>query len=152
MANRFVFEGMQEFREALRNLPMDLRNEGTVIVERAANNAMRETFQAYPISMGRKRRGRFIPGGQLRKGLRIAYESSPFGARAVVRNTAPHAFIFENGTEMRETAQGWKRGSARPGRIFVPIMIKHRRRMNSELIGLLRRAGLIVISDGDLGH
>lgn len=150
--NRFVFEGMAQFREELRKLPMDLRNEGTVIVEGAAKAAMAETFEKYPISRGRKRRGRFIPGGQLRKGLRIQYEPSPYGARAVVVNKAPHAYIFENGTEMRETATGAKRGAARPGRVFIPTMIKYRRQMNQQLMALLRRAGLIVSSDGDLGH
>lgn len=149
--NRFVFEGMQKFREQLRNLPFELRNEGTRIVEGSANAAMEEIRAKYPITAGRKVRGRFIPGGQLRKGLRIKYETSDFGARAVLINSAPHAYIFENGTELRETAEGWKRGSARPGRVFVPIAIKHRRRMNRELMRLLERAGLRVTSDGDLG-
>lgn len=149
--NRFVFEGMQKFREDLRNLPFELRNEGTRIVEGAAKAAMAEAKEKYPITAGRKVRGRFIPGGALRKGLKIKYETSDFGARAVVINTAPHAYIFENGTELRETAKGWKRGSARPGRVFVPIMIKHRARMYRALEALLKRAGLVTTSDGNYG-
>ena len=159
VSNTFVFEGLSKYREQLRKLPMDFRNEATRVVEGAARAAMAEAFQKYPVSQGRTRKGRFIPGGQLRKGLKIKYEPSQFGARAVVINTAPHAWIFENGTEVRQTGKGANRGftvpggkPSGPGRVFVPTMIQHRRRMNRALIDILVRAGLIVTSDGNLGH
>jgi len=150
--NRFEFHGMAKFREALRNLPYELRNEATVIVEDSAKAAKEEMAAKYPISLGRKRRGRFIPGGQLRKGLKLEYRGgqTPFGAWVTVRNTAPHANIFENGTELRTTATGAERGSAKPGRVFVPIAIKHRRRMNRQLMRMLESHGLLVTGDGDL--
>lgn len=147
--NRLEFRGMDKFREVLRNLPFELRNEATGIVEGAATGAMQEMEQKYPLSLGRKRRGRFIPGGQLRKGLKIEYNPSRFGAHATLRNVAPHAFIFENGTELRETGKGYKRGQAAPGRVFIPTAIKHRRRMNRELVAMLERNGLLVTSDGN---
>lgn len=146
----FQFHGMASFRDMLRNLPYQLRNEAVRIVESAASAAMVEIEHKYPISMGRKRRGRFIPGGQLRKGLKLEYHSSEFGAWVTLRNKAPHANIFENGTELRETAEGWKRGSASPGRVFVPTAIKHRRRMNRHLIAMLERNGFRVSGDGNL--
>lgn len=141
---------MQRLREDLRNLPYELRNEAVNIVESAASAAMAEMDQKYPISLGQKRRGRFVPGGQLRRGLKLEYHNDQqFGAWVTLRNKAPHASLFENGTELRKTAKGFERGSARPGRVFVPTAIKHRRKMNRALIAMLERHGLKVTSDGD---
>lgn len=151
MPSKFNFQGMDKFREALRDLPYQLRGEARNIVESAASAAMAEMEQKYPISLGQKRRGRFVPGGALRKGLRITYHTdSEFGAWATVRNIAPHASLFENGTELRKTAKGYERGQTKPGRVFIPTAIKHRRKMNRALMAMMERHGLKVTSDGDL--
>lgn len=135
--NRIVFSGLEELRAALTKLPEDLKNEAKSIVRGAADEAAYEVRQKYP-------RGT----GNLRNGVRVTSQASgSFGVGATVRNDAPHAWIFENGTQTRRTRRGWNRGVMPPGRVFVPTMRKHRRAMYEELKVTLRSHGLLVTGD-----
>ncbi len=118
--NRFVFDGLEEFRAQLRALPAELAAEA-------------EIDAAYPER-----------AGALRKGLTVKHETSAFGATAIVRNTAPHAEEFENGTQARHTALGANRGAMPPGHVFVPIITRHRRAMYQALGAMLTRVGFVV--------
>ncbi len=138
MSARFVFN--QEFADlkaTLKTLPTDLAGEASHIVEAAANAAAADIKEGYPVRTGNLRdhvyvshqdKGRLIVG-------------------AVVKNTAKHAYIFENGTQARHTDLGANRGSMPPGHVFVPAVIKRRRLMNEQLRELAVRKGLTVTGD-----
>jgi hypothetical protein len=70
-----------------------------------------------------------------------------FSAGAIVKNTAKHAWIFENGTQARHNDLGANRGSMPPGHVFIPAVIKRRRIMYQQLRALLERHGLKVSGD-----
>ena len=129
--------GLQEYKAALRALPEELKDEAFDIVLGASQAAMREIYNRYPVG----------PTGNLRKGLRILVDlgrSTRLGVFVRLYNAAPHAYLFEVGTAPRRTATGAKRGSMPPGRVFVPIVIRHRHVMRQALIALVRSKGLLV--------
>lgn len=137
MSNNRLDLGLDELREALRNLPAELTGEASRIVQAAANGAAAQIKAAYPRRTGNLGDGvtvETISGGQ-------------FTAGAIVKNTSKHAFIFENGTQARHTAIGANRGSMPPGHAFVPAIIRKRRWMDEQHIDLLRRHGLTVEGD-----
>lgn len=135
-ANRIKYTGLAELYEGLRNLPKELHAESADIVYANADKAAQEIIAAYP-----KRTG------NLARGVRVKREPGQFGARAAVRNTAPHAFMFENGTQARHTAIGANRGSMPAGHVFVPIVVRRRRIMYAVLRELLIKHGLIVTGE-----
>lgn len=131
--NRLVFDGLAELRAALRQLPQELTGEGSHIVEGAANGAAAEIKGKYPRVTG-----------HLIDGVEVDFVHGQFVAGAIVRNKAKHAFIFENGTQVRHTELGANRGAMPPGHVFVPAMIRKRRRMYEDLKAMLTRHGLQV--------
>jgi hypothetical protein len=141
--NELTIEGLTELREALRRLPEELSTEAGAIVQAHAEDAFRQMDAKY---------AEHEWTGNLRRGLSMTMETAylRFGARAVVRNRAPHAYWAEHGTQMRETLgrksvkAGVSRGAMPPLQIFIPIAMRVRRRMVAALIALVRRAGLIV--------
>jgi hypothetical protein len=135
--NQLRFDGLAELRAALRELPSDLTSEASHIVEGAANSAAADIKPAYPVRTG-----------HLRDGLTVThFDQGKFSTGAIVKNTAPHAFMFENGTQVRHTDIGANRGSMPPGHVFIPRVIRARRRMYEELKALLVRSGLQVSGD-----
>lgn len=134
---RLVFEGMDAFKRALRELPEELAHEGGVIVESQAREAARQIQDAYPEG----------PTGNLRRGVTVQVEYSRFGVIARIRSRARHSHLFEKGTGPRRTARGWSRGSMPAGPIqerMIPIVVRRRRIMVDALKGLVRRAGFQV--------
>jgi len=134
--NRFVFEGLAELKEALRQLPTELTAEASHIVEGNANAAAATIKQNY----ARK-------SGTLVDGVGVETLREQFATGAVVKSKAKHAFMYENGTQVRHTDKGWNRGAmppAPPGRAFIPVIIRARRRMYEQLADLLKRKGLVV--------
>jgi hypothetical protein len=134
MSTTFKIEGLAELRAALRRLPEELRDEAREIITREATAAKDQIVAAYPEHTGNLRNHVYLSttaGGR-------------FGAAATVRNTAKHAWIFENGTQARHTAIGANRGAMAPGHVFIPIMIRRRRAMYAGLADLLRAKGLQV--------
>jgi hypothetical protein len=144
MANQFRLDGIEDLKVALRMLPEQLTDQGGDIVRYWARFAAGAARASYP------RRS-----GNLQDRVAVEYRDSGFGtrwgARAVVVNRAPHAYIYEYGTEARHyyTARGKKHETgampaAAPGRAFVPNMIRARDRMYADLVQLLVRQGLAV--------
>lgn len=130
--------GMMELRAALRNLPETLTAEAATIVDNAANQAKAEVYGAYPTG----------PTGNLKRGLRVTHNAGRrFGTQAIVRSGAPHASIFEFGTQRRTTDRGANRGrmpAAPESEAMIPIAMRVRRRMVRDLVALVRRAGFQV--------
>jgi hypothetical protein len=138
---RFEFVGLADFRAALRAMPAELRGEAEHVVEGFANGATATVKANYA-------RGQT---GNLIDGVDVEFTHTSLLARAVVKSTAKHAWWYENGTQVRHSAKGVNRGAmppAPPGRAFVPVVVRERRRMVEALIVLLERAGLLVTGDG----
>lgn len=138
--NRIRFDGMAELRQALRTMPSHLTEEASNIVEHTAQQAKGDVQAAYPTG----------PTGNLKRLVTISRQSGGFVTGAVVKNRAPHAYIYEHGTQVRHTDAGWNRGvmpPAGPGRAFIPIVMRHRRAMFAALKSMLERNGLKVGGD-----
>jgi hypothetical protein len=137
--NRFVWEGLAEFKEALRNLTGDLTGEASHLVEAAGNGAAATIKGNYA-----------RVSGNLVDGVSVEFSRTGVSTGAVVKSKSPHAWMYENGTQVRQTATGADRGAmppAPPGRAFIPEMIRVRRRMYEQLADLLKRHGLLVSGD-----
>jgi hypothetical protein len=127
------WEGMDEFRAALRQLPEELTAEAATIVYDTGDRAAAAIVAAYP-----------RVSGKLKEGVRVRQNPySRFGVQSIVENTAKLARIFERGSEARHTALGANRGRMPVGKVFVPIMERERRTMYyDKLTALLERHGL----------
>jgi len=139
-----TWDSLDDLKDALMHLPEELAGEASHIVEGVANAAAAEIRQTYPVFTG-----------NLRDHVEVdTYDSGKYGVHARVRNTAKHAFIFENGTEARHyyTDNNVEHATGRmpPGHVFIPIMMKHRRRMYVLLAELLERHGITARIDDAL--
>ena len=143
-SNRFVFSGLDELREALRTLPAELAAEAAGYVTGAAQAAQAEVRQVYEAH---------ADSGNLASRLYLSTSSSAFGAGALLKSSAKHAWIFENGSQARHWASGkatgtmWGKTAQPPTHVFVRAMQKHRRRMYDELRGVVERHGLQVTGE-----
>jgi hypothetical protein len=123
------WDGLAEFKAALRNLPEELTQDAGAIVYAHALEAERIVSGAYPIG----------PTGNLKNRVKSTAEVSRFGASATVRSAAPHAYLYENGF----TRKG--KGTARKTpQAAIPVFIRVRRRMVMQLIALVQKAGFKV--------
>ena len=124
----------------LRALPAVMQREASVIVTAHAQRAVEEMRATYPVrnyGLARQR-------GALVRGLRVDRNLDNFSSSVIVRNRARHAYLFEHGTATRHTAAGISRGAARPGKVFIPIAVRHRTAMTEALIRLVERQGFQV--------
>jgi len=128
--------GLDELRAALLRLPADLTELAAAIVSQAADGAAEEIRAAYPEG----------DTGNLRKGVRVgtARGQRDFSVARVVRSTAPHAHLFESGTQTRQTTLGYNRGFMPGANIFVPVVTRRRRDMEEDLIAVVEQAGIDV--------
>lgn len=134
MPNRFKWNGLDEFRRELRNLPADLTGEASGIVNDAAEGAAAFIRAGYPERTGK-----------LKNGVVVTHRNAgKWAAAKIVKNTAKHAFIFENGTQARHTDIGANRGAMPPGNVFIPRIVKAREQMYRTLRALLEAHGLRV--------
>lgn len=136
--NRLVFNGLDDLRAALRQLPEELTGEASHILEAAANGAAVDIRSGYA---GHRR------SGDLQDKVTVEHGVSGFAASAVVKSNSRHAWLFENGSQARHTAIGANRGSMPPAHVFVPVLIRKRRAMYDQLKDLLTRKGLLVSGD-----
>jgi hypothetical protein len=134
--NRFEFDGLDEFKAWLRRLPVHLRDDGAVLVEQRGDEAFDAIHAQYTAHKH---------SGNLANHLVQEVEVSKFGASVVIKNTAKHAVIFENGTQIRKNKGGANRGAMPAGNIFIPVMQRKRRAMYDDLIELLKSADLEVV-------
>lgn len=148
MANRTRLEldGIADLSAALRALPAELRDEAAPIVEDAVDRAAAAVRAGYPVGPTKKVKGRMRPGGTLKAGVSVESVTGPsnFGTAVVLKSAAKHAWLFENGTELRETKLGWKRGRMPAGKVFIPIVIRERGKMREALIAFVRARGFTV--------
>lgn len=130
------YTGLAEMYADLRALPAHLRTEGAAIVVDEGAQAFNEIIEAYPSRTG-----------NLKRGMKLETHPSEFGMRVILRNVAKHAWLYENGTQVRHTDLGQNRGFAHPAHVFVPRIIRHRRAMYARLAALLASTGLKVTGD-----
>jgi hypothetical protein len=133
MSVRFEFKGLDELKAALQALPAELTGEASHIIEAAGNRAVLDLKRAYPVVTG-----------TLRDRVDVTFTSSGVSSKALVQSKAPHAHLFEYGTEARHTGLGLNRGRMAPTHLFGKTMAKVRRDMYDGLIALLERHGLKV--------
>ena len=136
--NRIVFDGLDELRAQLRNLPAHLTDEANEIVSQTMEDAQREIVARYPSG----------PSGNLKRLVSIVRTAGgKFVAGGVLRNRAPHAYLYEHGTQTRQTALGYNRGKMPPKPTFIPIVIRKRREMYTKLKAMLGGEGFTVTGD-----
>jgi len=132
----FEFEGLDELRAELKQLPADLATEANDDVVKAANDTAAQLKAAYPGG----------PSGNLRRGVKVTTSVTPTGTVATVISAAPEAHLWEFGTQIRHTQKGFNRGAA-PAHYnegLVGIAEQHRRVLDGQLFDLLVRAGFEV--------
>lgn len=133
MPSQFRIDGLDDLKAALRRLPHELTAEASEIVIANAQKAKADIIAAYPRRTG-----------NLKNHVSVTTVSSTYSTGAIVKNTAKHAWLFENGTQARHTDIGANRGSMPAGHVFVPIVIRQRRVMYERLRALLVEHGLSV--------
>lgn len=134
--------GLDRYREQLLNLPAHLTAQAAPIVRAAAERALLAAQQHYP------EQSKTIQGtGNLRRGLRIdVLAAGRNGVNIRLRNTAPHAYLYEIGTrgKLRKTGRGYNRGAMPPGHVFIPAAMRARAVMYEQLERMLEAEGLDV--------
>jgi hypothetical protein len=124
----FELRNLNQFIVELRSLPAELKGDATTIVVDAAHKAQAEIVAAYPVVTG-----------NLRKGVKVTIAAlGPAGVDAVVRSSAPHAWLYEHGRSR------WGEISDPPAPVFIPTMMRMRRAMYARLAQLLEQHGLDV--------
>jgi hypothetical protein len=134
---KLELKGLAELRQALRQLPENLNDEASAIVQSHAEDAQRRIVNAYAEG----------PTGNLRRGVVKDHYKSRFTSSAIVRSRAKHAWMYENGTQSRRTSKGANRGrmpQAPEQNRMIPIVVRKRRQMVEALKDLVRRAGFQV--------
>jgi len=137
MPVQLTIKGIDDLKRALADLPPQLKGEATVIVLDNAHAAAADIKGQYPKGLT----------GNLQKGVKVrVQEVGALAVAAQVRNTAPHAHLWEFGTEARHTKLGWNRGVMKrpPAPVFIPTMIKYRRLMYEKLAAIIEAKGLTV--------
>ena len=131
--------GLDELKEQLRKLPADLTSEATNIIQATANRAEADMKARYA---AHKRSGNLMDGlEQVERDDRTAY-----GYAIVIINKAPHAWIFEFGSQARH--RGITTWAPMPaGHVFIPAMDSNRHWMYGQLKEVLKRAGLEMSGD-----
>jgi hypothetical protein len=126
------WEGLDELKAALRQLPTELAGEASHIIEGTANAAIVDMRAEYP-------------PGELRDGVyQSTLSTGPFGVGIQIRNRSGWAWHWDHGTEMRHWINKKSTGRMQPKHTFGRTMSQSRRRMYAQLAQLLERHGLIV--------
>jgi len=132
-----TFDGLDELKEALRQLPAELTAESANVIQATANRAEVDMRAGYPVRSGELRDHL----AQVERDNRTAY-----GYAITLINTSPIAWIFEFGTQARH--RGLKTWGPMPaGHVFINAMDTNRRWMYEQLKDVIRRAGLEVSGD-----
>lgn len=137
MPAKMQMEGLKEFRVELKKLPAELVADSAAVVFAHAEDAQRQIAAGYPQG----------PTGNLKAGVTVERQQGNRRVFARVRSRAAHSHIFEKGTKVRTTREGWNRGRMPPApesARMIPKVIRLRRRMELVLMGLLERYGFLV--------
>ena len=111
------FDGLDTFKQELQVLTSELVREGEGILITAALEAAAAVRAAYP----------YREGGLI-GGVTVEPSRGRTLAGAEVKNLAPHAIIYEDGTVTRETHRGYNRGRTIGTPTFRPITARYRDR------------------------
>jgi len=140
MSVRLRIEGMKDLKDALRDLPAELRAGAAPIIEQAAERAETEIRSRYAAAYP-------VRSGKLARGVdRTTKSAGQFGVKVIVFTSAKQAPWLEDGTKDRRTKRNYGRGriTAAPVKIFVPGVMRARAQMVAQLIAYVERAGLVV--------
>lgn len=148
-------DGLQELRDALGKLPEEFQRQAGDIILDHANTLRTETQADYPVRQtnlhpGPNRKTPFYPPGNLRRGVTVNLNRSTFGVSALVRSQARHAWLFENGSNPRQTKTGANRGQmprAVEAERMIPKAIRIRRQMILSVVEMVKSAGFEVTVD-----
>jgi hypothetical protein len=124
------FDGLDTFKQELQALTGNLVSEAEDILITAAHEAADAVRAAYP----------YRHGG-LRGGVTVVPSRGRTLAGAEVKNLAPHAIIYEDGTVTRETHQGYNRGRQLGTPTFRPITARYHDQALTAVIHLLYAHG-----------
>ncbi len=122
----FQWDGVQDLIEQFAALAPDLTIEAAPIVELAARAAKDVIYTGYPMRTG-----------NLRKGLAVIVKTEATRTQTTVVNKAPHAWLFERGSQARHNAIGANRGSMPANPLFSSTMMRTRRALYTALVPLL---------------
>ena len=133
------FDGLDTFKQELQVLTSDLVREAEGILVASAHEAADAVRAAYPYRQG-----------GLRGGVTVIPSRGRTLAGAEVKNLAPHAIIYEDGTVTRETHQGYNRGRTIGVPTFRPITARyHDRALQAVIDRIYAHGAASVTGDPD---
>jgi hypothetical protein len=130
-----TWSGLDSFMQELQTLTADLVDEANTIMVDSATDAKADIAAKYPYKSGKLR------GGLVLKPARGQVLS---GAELV--QTAPHGYIYERGTNVRENKAKANRGRMKPNPTFFPIAEAYRRQAIQDVIFRLYQHGASQVS------
>ena len=139
-----TWQGLDEFKRALAALPEYISDDAKRIVDSTAEKVGDTMRAAYP----KGDTGGLARGVKVEKSDQV--RAAALGdAAAIVRNSAHQAHLWEFGTEVRQTREGWNRGRVYPATdkglvTLVGTAITEREEMYRELEDMVRRRGFEV--------
>lgn len=133
------WEGIQDFRAILRNMPRHLRDRAKNIVDHYTQITYSQTLTAYPIG----------DTGNLRRGLTVQEHITDAGVFNSVLSKSSHAHLWEFGTVNRRTEAGWNRGRVIPARDLgrqglTQIAQRNRIAMDRALMAMMVEEGFVL--------
>jgi hypothetical protein len=139
----FQFEGFEELKAALRQLPAELTGEASHIIEGAANAAIVDMRAEYP------------PGELRDKLAQTTLGAGQYGVGIQIKNSSGWSWHWDHGTKLRHTTDkkrkahptGAEWGGTTPPHTFGRTMAQTRRWMWAQLKTMLERHGLQVSGD-----
>lgn len=108
-----TWRGLDRLQENFTQLAGDVSAEAATILEAGATTARSEIAAAYPHKTG-----------ALRRGLKLTRARGVVGM--VLKQRAPHGWIYEHGTKVRENQAGQNRGRMKENPTFEPIADRYR--------------------------
>lgn len=116
--------------EELRTLPQELIGEANAILLESAQSAKAAISAAYPEKTG-----------NLKRGLVLRPARGRTFAGAILRQRAPHGWIYEHGTKKRKNFAGQNRGRMPARPTFWPIAEVHQTAAVAAIVARLHEHG-----------
>jgi len=136
------WDGLDSFKRELQVITADLVSEAEGILVESAFAAGDHIRSLYP-----------YVDGALRRGIVVVPSRGMVLAGAELKNIAPHAYIYEHGTRVRENRAGAKRGRMKPTPTFEPIAESYRTSAISSInFRLIQKGAISVTGDPDDGN
>lgn len=132
-----LWDGIEELIGDLAMLPATMTNSSDAILNKHATDAAAEIVAAYPMG----------PTGNLKAGVKVRQRNMGMKVHKTVTNRAPHAWLYEHGSQTRQSASG-AATPLPPHPTFIPIAIRHRRAAEAEIKAALEKQGARVRESG----